>query len=163
MSAIKVCNELYPPPPWPSPRGCPTPTPWRDRTFLHHFSHGVRKIGGCPTPRGWRDRTFFAPWWALDKGGGEGTKKQHKTVPCPVCPPSLVCDAKAQTIGRKGLPSNHYLSMLREDTLRVTGVLLIVGVEYGLRMGLASVGIIALNHIATARRFWWCGHEASFV
>ncbi len=28
-------------PPWPSPRGCPTPTPWRDRTFF--FSHLITR------------------------------------------------------------------------------------------------------------------------
>jgi hypothetical protein len=57
------------PPPWPSPRGCPTPTPWRNRTFFYHFSHGVRKIGGWPTPRGWRDRTFLHRGGHWARGG----------------------------------------------------------------------------------------------
>jgi hypothetical protein len=50
--------------PW-SPGG--NPPPQKDRFFLHHFSHSMRKMGRFLMPRGWRYRTFFC---TVDKEEG---------------------------------------------------------------------------------------------
>jgi hypothetical protein len=61
--------DYPPPPPGPVPGGVQRPPPGGTALFLHHFSHGVRKIGGVQRPGG-GGTALFCTVAGIGQGGG---------------------------------------------------------------------------------------------